>query len=156
MRYLLLISLLFTFCVTNPEPTPEIEWKDVAGKKYGITEELNIYQSVRQSFRFGYGDTIYIVKKYWNPKDSIFNCVERPNWIRYFKGPVYNKHYENDPLCLTYTWSRKEYADSLYQTPVMGNAITDDWFLWKIDTLGLYMGTVDLNRDGHYWVFSQE
>ena len=153
--YILLILLLFINCINSPELQPEISWSDVAGTRWGLVEELNIYQNVHQSFRFG-EDTVYATKTYWNPKD-----LTKSSWIRYFKGPALYKHYENDPVYhtpnLVYTWSRKEYADSLYQQPVMGNSIVDDWFLWKIDSLGqLLMGYVDLDRACYYWEFTRE
>lgn len=159
MKYLILLFIFYIFGC-SPEIQPEIYWKDVAGTSWGLTEKLNIYQTVHHIYRFGYGDTIYLTRKYWNPQDPIFNSIDNPNWIRYMKGALFNKYYKDyddcDEVNLIFTWSRKEYADSLYKQPIIDNSITDEWFLWKIDSNGhLLMGYVD-NNNCYYWELEKE
>lgn len=154
MRFILFLSV-FISCSNFNNPEPRIYWRDIAGTTWGITEELNIYQNVYHSFRFGIGDTLYLTKKYWNPRNAFIS------WYRYIKGPCLNKHYENDPVFntpnLVFTWKRKEYADPEYQTPVTDNSIVDDWFLDSINPSGqLQMGYVDLDRKCYFWILDRE
>lgn len=160
MRKYLLIFIFFVIsCSSITGPKAEISWRDVAGTTWGLTEELNIKQSVHQSFRFGYGDTIYLTKTYFNPNPKTRN--DSIPWTRYFVWTLYNIHYEDDPDFhspnLVFTWKAKEYADSLYQQPVIDNSPIGDWFLWKIDANAhLLMGYVDTDRRCYYWEFDRE
>jgi hypothetical protein len=153
MRYIIFLFLVLLSCSVYDPIVPEINWTDVQYTSWEYTEQINIKQNIRHLFRFG-KDTVYLTRVYYNPNSQ-------PNdvpWIRYVKGPVYNKHTEVPPgpppdnTNLVFTWSRKEYADSTYHTPVINNSIVDDWFLWKINSNGnLLMGYVDLNRNCFYW-----
>jgi hypothetical protein len=136
-----------------------IEWSQIAGKTFSTEEDQNIYQRLKVSMRFGYGDTIYMTKKYWNPRDAAF-----PAWYRYFRCPVFNKHWEIPPPItddndtnLVFTYKCKEYADPYYQQPVMDNSNLVEWFVWKEEETDLYMGYVEeISRKTFYWVWYRE
>jgi hypothetical protein len=159
---LIIITSLFFNCagIFNPDRGLHgIEWCELSGKTFSTEEDQNIYQRLKVTMRFGYGDTIYMTKMYWNPKDSTF-----PPWYRYFRCPVFNKHWEIPPPItedndtnLVFTYKCKEYADARYQQPVMDNSNLVEWFVWKEVNNTLFMGYVEeLTRKTYYWEWYRE
>jgi hypothetical protein len=158
---LITVSLLFNCAgvFDSERPLHGIEWCELSGKTFSVEEDQNIFQRLKVTMRFGYGDTVYMTKTYWNPRDLKF-----PPWYRYFRCPVYDKHWEIPPPIeeyndtnLVFTYMCKEYADSKYTTPVSSTSNMVVWFAWKEIADTLYMGYVEeLTRKTFYWKWYRE
>ena len=153
----LLLFIPYVYCGLTDVGLHGIEWSELSGTTWGYTEELNIYQNVHHNIRFGYGDTIYFTKTYWDPTRP-----NMPKWVRYYRNPLYNMHWEIPPgpppddTNLVFQMLMKEYADSLYQQPVSGTSPLLDWFVWKVKGNVLYIGYLDEKRNTFYWEFIAE
>lgn len=145
-------------------PLHGIEWSALSGKSYSCEEEINICQTVKITMRFGYGDTIYMTKKYYNPTPNRYSGCSNLTYYRYFRCPVFNKHWEIPPPIekyndtnLVFTYKAKEYADEYYRQPLMDNSPLVEWFVWKEEGNVLYMGYVDdITRKTYYYIWQRE
>jgi hypothetical protein len=145
-------------------PLHGIEWSAIAGKSYSAKESLSVCQTVKITMRFGYGDTIYMTKYYYNPNPNKYSNCSNISYYRYFRCPVFNKHWEIPPPIeeyndtnLVFTYKCKEYADSRYETPVIDNSPLVEWFVWKEVNNQLYMGYIDeITRKAYYWIWNKE
>lgn len=163
---LLTISLFFNCAgvFDSERPIHGIEWCELSGKSYSAEQELSICQTVKITMRFGYGDTIYMTKKYYNPGPSRFSNCSNLTYYRYFRCPVFNKHWEIPPPIekyndtnLVFTYKCKEYADELYMQPIIDNSPLVEWFVWKEVNNKLYMGYVDeITRKTYYYIWQKE
>lgn len=144
-------------------PLHGIEWAAVSGKSYSCEEEITVCQTVKITMRFGYGDTIYMTKMYYNPTPNRSGCSDL-TYYRYFRCPVFNKHWEIPPPIeevndtnLVFTYMAKEYADEYYRQPVSGTSPLVEWFIWKEVRNSLYMGYVDdITRKTYYFIWQRE
>jgi hypothetical protein len=121
-------------------PVPETTW--VIHSKDSVVQEIVAITP----YADGHFDTLWHGFTRSFPIDTQIVAVQlKIDWIRYMKGPVLSKSYEQSDSgeILRYVWKRKGYADENYEIQEIDNSVMDVWYLRTIEDKNLIMGTLN-------------